>query len=49
MQNFFFAKFRFEHKNKFATKKGIKNVFTQVCVFAYDKMHIIEFSYMKTL
>ena len=36
-----------EHKSKFATKKGIKNFSPQICVFAYEKMHIIQFLYMQ--
>ena len=48
MQHFFFAKFKFEHKSNFATKKGINFVLAQICVFVYEKMHIIQFSYMKT-
>ena len=39
----------FEQKSKLATKKWIKNFLPQVCVFAYEKMHIIQFSYMKIL
>ena len=49
MQNVFFSqKFIFEHK-KTATKKGIKSFLPQTCVFAYEKMHIIHFSYMKLI
>ena len=46
---FFSQKFIIEHKSKFATKKGIKNFLPQICVFAYEKMHIILFSYMKII
>ena len=33
---FFLQKFIFEHKSKFATKKGFNNFFPQVCVFASE-------------
>ena len=34
---FFFVKFTFEHKSKFATEKGIKTFLPQICVFAHEK------------
>ena len=48
LQNFS-QKFIFERKNKFATKKGIKNFLPQICVFAYQKMHTLQFLHTKTI
>ena len=48
--NIFFRKIYFLAQKQVATKKGIKNFLPQIFVFLFEKkMHIIQFSYMKTL
>ena len=37
MQHFFFVKFLYEHKSKFAARKRIINFIPQICVFIYEK------------